>query len=110
LRSPRRRLVAYVAVAAVFSALPVFAREVTDPLSFESVRVVRPGQKDLFAGLVAARDGSVALDHCGTLIVIPTPAELHVSRPPSRWVTGRTVAERLHVRHARSKPKRPRLC
>lgn len=101
----------YAIAVGAFAALPVFARQLSDPLPIEGVRVVRPDRPDVRGGLITIRDSSVVLDLCGNLLVIPTEAStVVITDKPSGSTDGRTVFDLLHIRDDAPTSQPTRVC
>lgn len=106
----RRGVAVYLLVMGIFAALPVFARQVSDPLAIEGVRIERIGRPTVFGGLVAIRDGSVVIVHCGRLLVVASPADVQVVSEPSRGTSARSAFDRWGLRRDAPTPQPTRLC
>ena len=110
--SVRQAVWVYVGLLAVLASLPTFARQLGDPLNMETVLVRQPGKTPLLADLVAIRDESIAVSKCGSLLVLPLPAELEVFDERDSQTSSSSLVDRLGVRYDRKPrpPKHPVRC
>lgn len=98
-RTVRQAVWMYIALVMVLASLPAFARQLSNPLNMEVAVAYTPGQPPLRAYLVAIREGTVAFNACGRLLVMPLPRRVDIYDERTSATHARSLIDRLGVRY-----------